>query len=75
MALAASAAVVVLLKNPDQNNVPKNLRTDSVYHLDPEQIENVLKWLWQNQKSLYENQLIKLVLEAQTRLNDFTKEK
>ena len=53
MAFAAAAAIVVLLKNPDQNNVPEKSRTDSPYHPKPEQIENVLNWLWQDQKSPY----------------------
>jgi mannitol-1-phosphate 5-dehydrogenase len=81
MALGAVAGIAVLLKNPEENNLPADLRfgpqprltsrDTGAYHwhkLDDAKIEKIINWLWNGQTGPHAHQLIKYVQNAQKRL-------
>jgi len=70
MALGAMAGIGLLLKQPDENNLPSDLRLDDWRRLDDARIERIIRWLWTGQTSRFTQQLIEHVQNARKDLVD-----
>jgi hypothetical protein len=75
MALGAMAGIAVLLDKAEENNLPADLRFGDWRKLDDLQIEKIINWLWDGQKSKYSQQIIKYAQNAQKRLTTFIAER
>jgi mannitol-1-phosphate/altronate dehydrogenase len=68
MALGAMAGVAVLLKNAEENNLPKDLSSSDWRYLDDYKIEKLLDWLWEGQTCKSTPRLIRYVQNAKDQL-------
>ena len=68
MAIGALAGIDLLLKNPDEYNLPPNLRSPDLQQLTNAQIENILLWLWQTKPNKKTQPLIDCTLQAKQSL-------
>ena len=64
MAIGAAAGIYYLIGNPDEYNLPGQLRFSKGQELVREQVERILKWLWHNDESPNRDKLVELVCEA-----------
>ncbi len=51
MALGALAGIAELLKNPEHNNLPEDLRFGDWRKLDEDKMERLLRWLWNDRQA------------------------
>jgi mannitol-1-phosphate 5-dehydrogenase len=70
MALGAMAGVAILLQKGKENKLPPDLDYGDWRNLSGKQIEQLLKWIWQNQSSKHAQALISYVAAAHKRLKD-----
>ncbi len=68
MALGAMAGIAVLLKNPEENNLSIDLRSNGWRQLNDNKIEKILNWLWEGETCQSAPQLIRCVQNAKERL-------
>lgn len=63
MALGAAAGISELLKKPDENKLPDELRFDP-RNLNKEKIQKILHWLWQSDSNPFTSKLAELTCAA-----------
>jgi mannitol-1-phosphate 5-dehydrogenase len=68
MALGAMAGIAALLEKAEEYNLPDDLRFGNWRELNDSKIEKIINWLWKGQTSIYAEQVIKHVQNAQKRL-------
>ena len=67
LALGAAAGLHAILSDPQQHNLPTNLRTDT---LTPDAVPPLLDWLWAEHKGKFAPQLTKLTQDALPQLKE-----
>jgi len=72
MAMAAMAAIAALIKNAEQNKLPKTLAFGDWRGMKDMEIEKVIGWLWSLQeRGQLHDRLIKYIINAKKRLLQF----
>jgi len=74
MALGAIAGIAVLLKQPDENDLPANLHFGDWRKLDDARIERLIRWLWTSQTSRYAQKIIEHVQNVRNDPKDLTRD-
>ena len=72
MALGAMAGIAELLRNTESNSLPGELRFEDWRKLDKDEIEGILRWLWNDQTCESASQLASLVRGAREHLETLT---
>ncbi|MFC1676290.1 hypothetical protein ACFL3G_04405 [Planctomycetota bacterium] len=68
MALGAIAGIAFLLAQPEENDLPEELRFSDWKKMTDSDIEKIIKWIWQGQSTKFNDELIELVKNAKPSL-------
>ena len=68
MAVGALAGIAVLLRDADQYDVPEGLRFPNWHDLKRDNLDRLLRWIWENENVSFHRELVDLTFAARAPL-------